>query len=79
MKKPILQEEGNLLILHIETNHTKFKELTFNLKENKKNEDEIINDLYEYITNLQSAINTLKNNDIEQKKEIDFLKKIKEN
>jgi len=75
MKKPILQEEGNLLILHIETNHTKFKELTFNLKENKKNEDEIINDLYEYITNLQSEINTLKNNDIEQKKEIDFLKK----
>jgi archaellum component FlaC len=74
LKKPILQEEENSLILHIETNHTKFKELTFNLKENKKKEVEIINDLYEYIQNLQSEIQTLKNNDNEQKKEIEFLK-----
>ena len=74
LKKPILQEEENSLILHIETNHTKFKELTFNLKENKKKEIEIINDLYEYIQSLQSEIQTLKNNDKEQKKEIEFLK-----
>ena len=74
LKKPILQEEENSLILHIETNHTKFKELTFNLKENKKKEIEIKNDLYEYIQSLQSEIQTLKNNDKEQKKEIEFLK-----
>ena len=63
----------------IETNHTKFKELTFNLKENKKKEVEIINDLYEYIQSLQSEIQTLKHNEKKKKKELNFLKKITKN
>ena len=75
LKKPILQEEENSLILHIETNHTKFKELTFNLKENKKKEGEIINDLYECIQSLQSEIEFLKTNNKELKDNYENLKK----
>ena len=74
----IVEKDNNLFIL-ISLPSIKIKEVSFILNEDKKNDNQKIDDLIKIISELKNEINSLKNSNTQLKSKVDDIQNINSN